>query len=755
MLKRYTKLTVEGVIGAIIVLIILVFYCEKLHAKQLIKHQKQTRGIEQEVLLTPIEKQWLKKHDPIKVAVKSGWMPIEFQLENQLHRGYTIDYLEKIANLLQIDFEIIPFSEDFNVTTPDIISSVSGDNVNHANFKVLSQPYLVLPNAVYMTSEQASKINFDELESLQQSKIAVYKKGSLITALRKNYPKLKIITVDIADEAFDYLRFGSVDAYIGNEFVIDYHIEVHRLGFVEKVGLTPFTSEVSMAVRKNAPELIGILEKATTTIGQNNPSLLNHWVKKKSYAESFLIAALVLILLIVIILTFRYFRLKNKSKIEQAAILEKIWHQANFDYLTNLPNRYHFKNKLEESIEQAKIKNTQICLIFIDLDQFKEINDTSGHSVGDKLLQHCAVRISNCVSENAIIARLGGDEFMVLLPQFDSKSHIDATCECMLKSIQSPFEIGSETFFISASIGVTFFPDDSEFPEELVRYADQAMYESKNLGRNQYQYFNQSMQMAVSKRTEMINDIRSGIKKNQFELYYQPIINISNRSIIKAEALIRWNHPLLGLISPIEFIPLAEVSGLINELGDWVFNQAINNLVTINSEINGSFSLSINVSPFQFSKPEILINWINVMQQKEINGENICLEITEGLLLEPSETVTEVIHSLSKHGVQFAIDDFGTGYSALGYLQNFKIDFIKIDKSFTQNLDSSHFNSTLCNFIIQMAHQLDIKLIAEGVEVTTQEDILNTLKCDYAQGYFYGKPMPLNQLINHLKELNT
>ncbi len=738
----------------IIVIFALLMGTTKLYANEMIVYQKQSHNAKEDIPLTPNEKKWLKNHSPIKVAVKSGWMPIEFKLENQLHRGYTIDYFEKVANLFQVNFELTDFTEDFNNTRPDIISSISGKNLSDERFRLLSQPFLVLPNAIYINNQNSDTFEFSDLESLKSAKVAVFKKGKLIKELQKNYPSINLRTVDIADEAFDYLKFGTVDAYVGNEFVLDYHIEIHRLLFVKKVGLTPFTSDVSMAVRKNAPELISIMEKANTIIGQNNPELLDHWKNNATNLEQSLKIALTFILLIFCIISARYYLLKNKARQERAESHQKIWHQANFDYLTDLPNRHQFKTKLAEAITRAEKYYSKVCLIFIDLDDFKQINDTSGHSVGDKLLTECALRISKCVRKQDITFRLGGDEFMVVVSDVDHKLAIASCCEKILTSIQAPFEIDGDTFFISASIGVTFYPEDSNNTEELVRYADQAMYASKKLGRNRYQFFTESMQTAIAKRSEMINDIRVAIKENQFELYYQPIISMSNAITVKAEALIRWNHPQKGMINPMEFIPLAEESGMIVALGEWVFKQATDDLMLMSNAIKSPFYLSINVSPFQFTKPESLVNLATLLEQKNINGAQICLEITESLLLEPSDHVIDTIQSLTDYGIQFAIDDFGTGYSALGYLQNFKITHIKIDKSFTQNLDSNHFNETLCGFIIQMAHKLGITLIAEGVEVVEQENILQKLNCDYAQGYLYGKPAPLRVFMLHLEEIH-
>jgi diguanylate cyclase (GGDEF)-like protein len=753
MYDKQSKVRIYKLINFILALVnFLFFFSINLHAEELISFNKSSQNLQVQTLLTPNEKKWIKNHSNIRVAVKSGWMPIEFQLENKLHRGYTIDYLQKIANLYQINFEVVDYSLDIDSSTADIITAISGHKLNNKNFNLLSQPFLTIPNAIYINKNHNNKFKAKDLEELKMATVAVYNKSNLPKTLKKNFPNLKLVTVDIADEAFDYLKSGTIDAYVGNEFVVDYHIDVHRLNFVDKSGLTPFTSEISMAVRDDSPELTSIMEKATTSIGQNNQELMGQWRSEKNISKIVLEIFSALILISFAIFAARYIKFKNNASKLLAENQKKIWHQANYDYLTDLPNRNLLQSNIKKVILKAEKDKSKFALIFIDLDNFKHINDNSGHSKGDELLKSCAVRISQCVKLEDITARLGGDEFMILVSDFENEHAIELNCKKILNSIQQPFEIGSETFFISASIGVTIYPDHSIDSEELMSFADQAMYESKKLGRNRYQFFNQSLKVEISNKISIINDLRSAIKNHQFELYYQPIINLSDSTIIKAEALIRWIHPHKGLISPIEFIPLAEETGLIVELGHWIFEQATNDLNIIRNKTNSNLHLSINISPVQFLKPESLTSLINIINKKNIAGEFICLEITEGLFLDPSPSVTETIKLLGENGIKFSIDDFGTGYSALAYLQNFKIDYLKIDKSFIQNVEKNNFDEALCGFIIQMAHKLGIYLIAEGVEELNQEQILKALGCDYAQGYFYGKPMNLIEFIGLLDQ---
>lgn len=730
----------------------LILVSAAIHAEERVNFETFAQKPSLNIPLTPAEKAWLQQHPTITVAIKSGWMPIEFKLENDKHRGLAIDYLGKIANLYQINFNVVDAVNDQAATNADLISSVSGKSLKNPAFHLLSQPFLILPNAIYVNKNTPAAVKKTSLEDLKASRVAIYKSGPLARELKKSYPHIQLVYVDIADEGFDYLQADKVDAYVGNELVIDYHIEVQRLDFVKKTGLTPFTSNVSMAVRNDEPELASIMEKATSAIGQNNTELLNNWKHQKSYLEVILKWTLLTILCVCLIISFRLYHLKHIARRQHAADQKKIWHQANFDYLTNLPNRHLLQNRLEEAIIRANRRQAKVTLIFIDLDEFKHVNDSAGHSIGDKLLQETATRISNCVRKEDTTARLGGDEFMVVISDYEDTSILENICEKILRSIQEPYKIDKDVFFITASIGITTYPDDSRNQEELLRYADMAMYEGKKLGRNRYQFFTQSMQAAITNKLSMTSDLRTALKAQQFSLYYQPIISLNAQKISKAEALIRWNHPQHGMVYPDDFIHLAEESGLIIELSDWTFDQAIHDLKQIHQTIDASFQLSINVSPFQFSQPESLMRLIDKLQQANIPGHHICLEITESLLLEPSINVINTLNALNKVGINFAIDDFGTGYSALAYLKKFNIDFIKIDKSFVQNLEYGNYDETLCAFIIQMAHKLDIQLAAEGVESEKQYAILKGLRCDFVQGYLFGKPAPLTVLLDTITQ---
>ncbi|MYM26484.1 EAL domain-containing protein [Duganella sp. FT135W] len=430
-----------------------------------------------------------------------------------------------------------------------------------------------------------------------------------------------------------------------------------------------------------------------------------------------------------------------------------IWQQANFDTLTHLPNRRMFMDRLAHDMLKSQRDKSGIAVLFIDLDHFKEVNDTLGHQQGDVLLVDAARRISACVRKSDTVARLGGDEFTVILCELEDTAHVERIAQAILSRLLQPFDLGQEQAFVSASIGITLYPDDAIDIDSLLKNADQAMYAAKGAGRNRYSYFTPTLQVAALSRMRLTNDLRSALKGEQFELYFQPIVHLESGAIHKAEALIRWNHPQRGIVSPLEFIPLAESSGLIIEIGEWVFREAARWVQHWRQSYHPDFQISLNQSPLEFQREGGSYDgWLQHLQALALPGQSLVVEITEGLLLDASNAVSTRLLQLRDAGIQVALDDFGTGYSSLSYLKKFDIDYLKIDRSFTRNLAPDSSDMALSEAIIVMAHKLDLKVIAEGVETPEQRDLLATAGCDYGQGYLFAKPMPATQFDAFLRD---
>jgi len=421
-----------------------------------------------------------------------------------------------------------------------------------------------------------------------------------------------------------------------------------------------------------------------------------------------------------------------------------IWKQANFDALTHLPNRQMFHERLDYEAGVSNRSGRPMALMLIDLDRFKEVNDSLGHDTGDILLIEAARRITSCVRAFDTVARLGGDEFTVILPELDDTGSIEQIARTVIVKLAEPFKLGPDEAFISASVGITLYPNDAGELDVLFKNADQAMYAAKAAGRNRFNYFTPELQVAAEKRRRLTSDLRAALQADQFRVYYQPIVDLATGEIYKAEALIRWLHPERGTISPLDFIELAEDTGLIVPIGDWVFKQAVRQARQWRQRFHPSFQISVNISPVQIRQDNLVCDqWSEYLIGEGMPSQSVAIEITEGLLLDAE--LNEKLLSFRDAGIGISIDDFGTGYSSLAYLKRFDIDYLKIDRSFVQNLGFDGGNQALCEAMVMLAHKLGLQVIAEGVETPDQRDFLAAVGCDFAQGFLYSEPVPSDQ----------
>ncbi|MGV3741435.1 MAG: putative bifunctional diguanylate cyclase/phosphodiesterase, partial [Burkholderiaceae bacterium] len=429
---------------------------------------------------------------------------------------------------------------------------------------------------------------------------------------------------------------------------------------------------------------------------------------------------------------------------------ELAWRHANLDALPGLPNRRLFRERLEMELLKVRRSEHQLAVLFIDLDGFKQVNDLYGHDAGDLLLMEVARRLKCCVRETDTVARLGGDEFTVILTELANLDHVEFVCQKILAALAEPFHLGKDTGYISGSIGVSLYPMDASAPEDLLRKADQAMYAAKHTGKNQFNYFTKEMDERAHARLWITNELRHALRNRQLEVHYQPVVDLNSGQIVKAEALLRWRHPKLGNIEPAEFIPMAEESGLIKQIGNWVFKQAAMCSKQCAQSTGRPFQIGVNKSPIQFMARDADANWLHFLSEQELPPNSISVEITEGVLLHASEKVESRLHEFRDAGVEVALDDFGTGYSSMSYLQKFHIDYVKIDQSFVQSMTTDSNSRTIAETIIMMAHKLGQKVIAEGVETQEQLDCLVHAGCDYGQGFLFSYPVPAHNLLEIL-----
>ncbi|MCB2310500.1 EAL domain-containing protein [Clostridium tagluense] len=417
-----------------------------------------------------------------------------------------------------------------------------------------------------------------------------------------------------------------------------------------------------------------------------------------------------------------------------------------YDILTDIPNRKLFINTLESEIIKAKDKEAKHAVLFIDLDNFKEINDTLGHDYGDELLKNVAISLKASIREGDLVSRVGGDEFFILMRNIEDYSEISCLCEKLLSSLNCEISIVGKQVYTSASIGITVFPDDGYETNILLKNADTAMYSSKYNGKAKYSFFNKNMSDIVVRRVEIEKGLRRALEKNEFEIYYQPQIDIINNKIKGFEALLRWNSTELGKISPSEFIPVAEASGLIIPMGDWIIRTVYiqNNLWKSKGYLYDT--IAINLSAVQLQNDKFEENLKRIITETEVNTRFVELEITESILMKDFEKGVKLLTEIRGLGINIALDDFGTGYSSLSYLKQLPINTLKIDKSFIDNIVTNEREKAIVDGIIQLAQKIELDVIAEGVETKEQIKLLQSMGCNQIQGYYFSKPLPSDEI---------
>ena len=438
---------------------------------------------------------------------------------------------------------------------------------------------------------------------------------------------------------------------------------------------------------------------------------------------------------------------------EKQKVYEKLHYLANYDQLTQLPNRNLFNERMAYAYKLAKRNHTSFSLLLIDLDRFKHVNDSLGHHIGDLLLEQVGLRLSKCLRGVDTVARLGGDEFTVTLTEQHKREDAAVVAEKIIDILAEPFEIHSHTIRIGSSIGITFYPDDSEDLNAMLKNADMAMYEVKKKGKNAYEFFSHKLTTHANHRMELEKDLYSALTNDQLYLNYQPILNLQTQSICGVEALLRWNHPKHGQVAPDKIISVAEESDLILILGEWVTKTACKQISLWLKQGYTDLHIAINMSTRQFDDKYDSVALIkNLIQQYQLPKHSVQLEITETLMLEDSRLILDTLFEFKKLGIMLSVDDFGTGYSSLSYLRRFPVDILKIDQSFIRDLNLSSGDDSLVKAIIAMGQSLNLDIIAEGVESNEQLDFLQKHDCNYAQGYFFSKPVSADEIELMLKE---
>ncbi|MBZ0158165.1 MAG: EAL domain-containing protein [Alphaproteobacteria bacterium] len=431
----------------------------------------------------------------------------------------------------------------------------------------------------------------------------------------------------------------------------------------------------------------------------------------------------------------------------------QLHHLAHHDPLTGLPNRMYFTGRLQQEVVRCRRYGHAMAVLFLDLDNFKRINDSLGHDIGDLLLKEAAERIRDCLRGSDIVSRLGGDEFTIILPELDRSEGAAVVAQKIIGQVSRPFPIRQYELYITVSIGIALYPLDGEDGDSLVKNADTAMYHAKSLDKNNYQFYNTRMNTVTVERLTIENELRKALENNEFELYYQPQISIKTGQIIGVEALIRWRHPTQGMVPPMRFIPVAEETGLIIPISEWVIRTACAQNRGWQEQGFPRITMAVNISMKHFKQPNLVELIDAVLRETKLDAECLELELTESIVMHNIEAVIGILRKFRDRGVHVSIDDFGTGYSSLNYLKRLPINKLKVDQTFVRNITADRNDAMIVKTVIEMAHNLDLKVIAEGVESLEQVDFLRALACDELQGYFFSKPLPAEECIQLLEVL--
>jgi diguanylate cyclase (GGDEF)-like protein/PAS domain S-box-containing protein len=438
--------------------------------------------------------------------------------------------------------------------------------------------------------------------------------------------------------------------------------------------------------------------------------------------------------------------LTSRDITERKRAEERAQYLANYDVLTALPNRFLMQDRLTQAVAQAHRNRLRVALMHIDLDRFKVVNETLGHYVGDALLKQAAERIRKVNREGDTVARVGGDEFTIVHPNVVSLQALSVTAEKILAELAKPFASDGQELFVSASIGISLYPEDAENVDEMIKHADAAMSSAKHMGRNNFQFFTADLNQEAQDRMLIEAGLRTAIQRDEFGLMFQPKIELATRRIFGAEALLRWNHPKLGRISPARFIPIAEEAGLVGQIGEWALHAACRQIRQW-QDAGFDLQVAVNVSARQFQQYDVADLVLKIMSDTGVLSQNLEIELTESAVMHNAEASIVTLERLAALGVQIAVDDFGTGYSSLSYLKRLPLDLLKIDQSFVRDITSDPNDAAIVRAIITLARSLGIRVIAEGVETEAQLAFLNAYGCQYAQGYLFGQPLSAEEII--------
>lgn len=721
-------------------------------------------------ILTREEAAWLQQHSRLRLAPDPHFPPIEYFDEKGRYQGVVSDYYHAIEEVLGIHFEVVQASTWDEVLQMaqrrdiDIVGAAQQTPEREAYLQ-FSQSIIDIPNVIVVTDKSSGEVGF---AGLAGRRLAVTRGNALHEFVRTNFPQVVLVPVDNDLAGLQEVAFDRVDATVINLATATWLIREHGLTHLRVAGDSGRANALHIATRSDWPALNSILSKALASLPETTRAdIQQQWIRLDDmplthHVLLMLVSGLTFITLLIggILWVNRSLRSQvnvrtaalNQELLERKLAEERIHFLAYHDALTHLPNRVFMQERFDVVVRITEPADKAAALLFLDLDNFKTINDSLGHAAGDVLLKEVATRLLGCMRPSDTLCRQGGDEFLLLLTPLGDVDELTPMLQALMQALAPPLWIEDHEFVITASIGVAVFPRDGRDFVTLSKKADMALYRAKDAGRNTYYFFDESMNFEAQAHLATRNGLRRALEQQEFVLHYQPQIDLVTGKVSGVEALIRWQPFGQELLPPSRFITIAEESRLIVPIGQWVLQEACRQASLWQQAGMSSLVVAVNLSAVQFYNVDLVGQVTRALTEHDLPPECLELELTESILLHQLDSVMDTLVRLKKLGVKLSIDDFGTGYSSLSYLKRFDIDKLKIDRSFVRDINHDADDSAIVRAIIQMGHGLNLRIIAEGVEDITALEQLRRLGCDEAQGYYYARPMPADVLMEFLRE---
>ncbi len=732
--------------------------------------------------LTQKEKEYLHKKEKLTICVDPHWKPLEWIDENGEYKGVGSDYMNLLSSKIKVETVLLK-TENWAESIANIkdrkcdILPFAKKTIEREKYLNFTTPYYSSSYVIATTSE---KMFIDNIEDKLNEKFAVVEGSSIVSDLKIHHPNIQIVEVKTLLDGVELLQNNEVFGLINITTTLNYLIEHYSLVNIKIAGKLPIGFKLSVATRNDEQELNSIFEKALKSLSLEDKTIINSkWtavVFEKAFDYELLYKIIAFAFIVLVAFLYRQSMLRDLNKTlsqrvedktqelhELNEALEKkvqirtkqLVQQAYYDPLTDLPNRTLFTDRLNQGITKAKRNEKELALFFIDLDKFKQINDSLGHDIGDAVLQQVTQRIGSVLREKDTLSRLGGDEFTVIIEDVEHHHEISLVAQKIINSLAEPLNISNNLLYVTTSIGISIYPDDGLNTHDILKYADTAMYKAKDEGRNNFQFYSSEMTVLANQILQMQASLRKAIDNREFVVYYQPQIDALQNRLIGMEALVRWIHPTKGVINPDSFIPIAEENGLIVEIDQLVMREALEQFAKWYESGLNPGKLCVNLAVKQLENRACIDVLQEMMKTYNFKSSWLELEITESDLMKKPKEALQILNKINSLGITLAIDDFGTGYSSLSYLKHYPIEKLKIDKSFVQDIEKDEDDRSIVKAIIALGHSLNLKLIAEGVETKAQRDFLMENGCMKIQGYLYSKAINAKEMELFIKNFDT